>query len=107
MKKFCLILAAIGVASTSFAGTGLAKGDEENLMKLGSFKRTDTGPMKRVPQGGKYAANLRKVLQKIKMPSGFKIELFAIVPDARHMAKSSILHPHEVIITFLGIGAAR
>ncbi len=88
MKKLCLILAAIGVALPSFAGTGFAKGDEENLMKLGSFKRTDTGPMKRVPQGGKYAENLRKVLQKIKMPDGFKIELFAIVPDARHMAVS-------------------
>ena len=44
--------------------------------------------MKRVPQGGKYADNLRKVLQKIKMPDGFKIELFAIVPDARNMAVS-------------------
>ena len=88
MKKICLILAAIGVALPSFAGTGFAKGDEENLMKLGSFKRTDTGPMKRVPQGGKYAENLRKILQKIKMPDGFKIELFAIVPDARHMAVS-------------------
>ena len=88
MKKLCLILAAFGVALPSFAGTSLAKGDEENLMKLGSFKRTDTGPMKRVPQGGKYAENLRKILQKIKMPDGFKIELFAIVPDARHMAVS-------------------
>jgi len=68
--------------------TGLTKGDEENLSKLGSFQRTDSGPMKRVPQEGKYAANLRKVLAKIKMPDGFKIELFAIVPDARHMAVS-------------------
>ena len=70
------------------AGTGFAKGDEENLEKLGSFKRTDSAPMKRVEQGGKYAANLEKVLQNIKMPPGFKIELFAIAPDARHMAVS-------------------
>jgi glucose/arabinose dehydrogenase len=88
VKKFCLILAAIGVAVPSFTGTSFAKGDEENLTKLGSFKRTDSGPMKRVPQGGVYAENLRKVLQKIKLPDGFKIELFAIVPDARHMAVS-------------------
>ena len=88
MKKLCLILAAFGVALPSFAGTSFAKGDEENLIKLGSFKRTESGPMKRVPQGGKYAANLRKILRKIKLPDGFKIELFAIVPDARHMAVS-------------------
>jgi len=44
--------------------------------------------MKRVAQDGKYADNLRNVLKKIKMPDGFKIELFAIVPDARHMAVS-------------------
>ena len=25
-------------------------------------------------------------LENIKLPDGFKIELFAIVPDARHMA---------------------
>jgi len=66
--------------------TGFTKGDEENLSKLGGFQRTDSGPMK--PQEGKYASNLRKVLAKIKMPDGFKIELFAIVPDARHMAVS-------------------
>jgi glucose/arabinose dehydrogenase len=68
--------------------TAFAKGDEDNLQKLGSFKRTDTGAMERVPQGGKYAENLTKILQNIKMPNGFKIELFAIVPDARHMAVS-------------------
>ena len=70
------------------ASTGFAKGDDQNLEKLGSFKRTDSAPMKRVEQGGKYAANLEKVLQGIKMPPGFKIELFAIAPDARHMAVS-------------------
>ena len=31
--------------------------------------------------------NIKKnILPKIKMPSGFKISLFARVPDARHMA---------------------
>jgi len=44
--------------------------------------------MKRVAQDPKYAENLKKVLQQIKMPEGFKIELFAIVPDARGMAVS-------------------
>ena len=88
MRKNVLFLVAAAFALSFSVNTAFAKGDEENLSKLGAFKRTDTGPMKRVPQGGKYAENLRKVLQKIKLPDGFKIELFAIVPDARHMAVS-------------------
>ena len=88
MRKIGLLLTAMGLSLAFTANPGFAKNDEQNLSKLGSFKRTDTGPMRRVAQGGKYADNLRKVLQKIKMPNGFKIELFAIVPDARHMAVS-------------------
>lgn len=88
MKKVLLASTVACLAMSFSVSTGLTKGDEENLSKLGSFQRTDSGPMKRVPQEGKYAANLRKVLAKIKMPDGFKIELFAIVPDARHMAVS-------------------
>jgi len=88
MRKYGLFVAALGVAVSLSAISVQAKSDKENLTKLGSFKRTDTGPMKTVPQGGKYADNLRKVLQEIRMPDGFKIELFALVPDARHMAVS-------------------
>lgn len=87
MRKNTLAL-AIGVAFAVMAGGALAKDDDANLEKLGAFKRTDSGPMKRVPQGGAYAENLKKVLQTIKLPPGFKIELFAIVPDARGMAVS-------------------
>jgi glucose/arabinose dehydrogenase len=79
---------AVGLAFSVLAGTALAKDDEGNLSKLGSFKRTDAQPGKSVPQGGQYAENLKKVLQRIKLPDGFKIELFAIVPDARQMAVS-------------------
>jgi len=87
MKRTVLSL-AVGLAFSLTASIGFAKGDEANLDKLGSFKRTDTQPGKSVPQGGQYAENLKKVLQQIKMPDGFKIELFAIVPDARQMAVS-------------------
>ena len=88
MNKSGLFLSAMGLALLLSANPSFAKGDEENLAKLGVFKRTDTGPMERVPQGGKYAENLKKVLEKIRLPDGFKIELFAIVPDARNMAVS-------------------
>ena len=39
-----------------------------------------------IPQTGKNADALRENLKKIKLPAGFKIELYAVVPDARHMA---------------------
>ena len=39
-----------------------------------------------VPQGGTNAAAIRENLKRVKLPPGFKIDLFAIVPDARHMA---------------------
>lgn len=79
---------AVSLALTFSASSSFAKDDAANLEKLGAFKRTDSGPMKNVAQDGKYAENLKKVLQQIKMPDGFKIELFAIVPDARQMAVS-------------------
>jgi glucose/arabinose dehydrogenase len=87
MKRRALCL-AVGLAFSFAANGAFAKDDEANLEKLGAFKRTDSGPMKRVTQGGQYAENLKKVLQRIRLPDGFKIELFAIVPDARGMAVS-------------------
>lgn len=86
MKKYSQLMLAAGLALTMAAGTAYAAGDEDNLKKLGSFKRTDTGELKTVEQDTKYANNLRKVLETIKLPDGFKIELFALAPDARHMA---------------------
>ena len=67
-------------------GSVLAAGDEDNLTKLGSFQTTGTASGQTIKQQGKYADNLRKVLESIKLPAGFKIELFALAPDARHMA---------------------
>ncbi|MFY8089376.1 MAG: sorbosone dehydrogenase, partial [Rubrivivax sp.] len=39
-----------------------------------------------VPQSGANANAIRENLKRVKLPPGFKIDLFAIVPDARHMA---------------------
>ena len=86
IKTLCLSASCLALSLS--AGSGFGKGDDENLERLGAFKRTDAAPMKRVEQGGKYAANLEKMLQNIRLPPGFKIELFAIAPDARHMAVS-------------------
>ena len=60
---------------------------DDNMEKLGQFKTTGTSmDMEMIPQGGDYADGLKKNLERIKLPSGFKIGLYAVVPDARHMA---------------------
>lgn len=86
--KRSMVAAATGVMFALAANGAFAKGDEANLEKLGNFKKTDSVAGKSVPQSGQYAQNLKKVLQRIKLPDGFRIELFAIVPDARQMSVS-------------------
>ena len=86
--KRSMVVAATGVMFALAANGAFAKGDEANLEKLGNFKKTDSVAGKSVPQSGQYAENLKKVLQRIKLPDGFKIELFAIAPDARQMSVS-------------------
>ncbi len=39
-----------------------------------------------VTQTGPQAATIKKTLERIKLPPGFKISLYALVPGARHMA---------------------
>ncbi|WP_046861833.1 PQQ-dependent sugar dehydrogenase [Microvirga massiliensis] len=57
-----------------------------NLERLGAFQSTGTEEPKPIPQEGRKADAIQRNLQKIKLPPGFKIELYALVPDARHMA---------------------
>ena len=60
---------------------------QPNLEKLKKFQVSGTDlNITPVPQEGKNAAAIRENLKRIHLPPGFKIELFAIVPDARHMA---------------------
>jgi hypothetical protein len=74
---------ALGVAM-ALAPSGIA---QDNMERLGQFKTTGTSmDMEMIPQTGEYADGLKKNLERIKMPAGFKIGLYAVVPDARHMA---------------------
>ena len=59
---------------------------QSNLEKLGAFKVTGTKEHVVVDQNDPSAEAIRETLKNIKMPDGFKIELYALVPDARHMA---------------------
>ncbi len=79
-------IAAAFAAATAITGSAYAAGDDANLDRLGKFQTTGTGQGQVIPQEGKYADNIRKILQTIELPPGFKIELFALAPDARHMA---------------------
>ena len=60
---------------------------QANIEKLKQFKVSGTDlNIPPVPQSGRNADAIRNNLRNIKLPPGFKIELYAIVPDARHMA---------------------
>ena len=67
-----------------------AKDDDDVINKLSSFKASGADySWDRVAQDTKYADNIKKnIISKIKVPSNFKVELFAVVPDARNMAVS-------------------
>ena len=92
-----LLLSSIAVGAMAFAGLAFAQlafaqsaetVPTENLQKLSGMQATGT-PMaafQPVPQNDEYAAQLRKNLEQIKLPPGFKINLYAVVPDARHIA---------------------
>jgi glucose/arabinose dehydrogenase len=59
----------------------------DNIETLGKMKSTGAQiDWKPIPQTGEYADQLRNNLKKVKLPSGFKIDLYAVVPDARHLA---------------------
>jgi hypothetical protein len=49
------------------------------------------------PQTGPKADAVKEILKKIKMPAGFHIDLYALVPDARHMAVGP-----QGVVTFVG-----
>ena len=79
-----LIVAGIGSSVCTLA---LAQSGKDNLATLQQMKVATTDlniPV--IPQEGKNADAIRANLKHVKLPAGFKIELYAVVPDARHMA---------------------
>jgi glucose/arabinose dehydrogenase len=71
---------------------------QNNLERLGAFKTTGASPnIKTIPQTGPKADAIKRNLQAIKLPPGFHIGLYALVPDARHIAVGP-----QGIVTFVG-----
>ena len=81
------MLRGLLLTMASFALFTSANAAPDNLATLKQFKVATTDlniPV--VAQEGKNADAIRENLKRIKLPPGFSIDLFAIVPDARHMA---------------------
>jgi glucose/arabinose dehydrogenase len=77
-------LASAFVAS-AFAQASAAPPSAIEQMKQFKVANTDLS-LPVVAQTGSKAEALKNNLKRVKLPPGFKIDLFAIVPDARHMA---------------------
>lgn len=91
MRSLILPLALIGSTSLAFAQ------DAGNLEKLSNFQSTGTTEFQYIDQTGPNADAIRKNLERIKLPDGFQISLYAVVPDARHMAVGP-----QGVVTFVG-----
>jgi glucose/arabinose dehydrogenase len=83
-----MIRSWLSSAAVLALGAGHAAAQSDNIDTLGKFAQTGTGSaaFQPVAQDGEYADQLRANLHRIELPPGFQIDLFAIVPDARHMA---------------------
>jgi glucose/arabinose dehydrogenase len=89
----------LAAAATLLATTAtFAQNAPDNLERLGQFKTTGAAPnIPTVPQGGAKADALTRNLAKIKLPQGFHIGVYALVPDARHLAVGP-----QGVVTFVG-----
>ncbi|MFW7341450.1 PQQ-dependent sugar dehydrogenase [Pollutimonas sp. H1-120] len=75
---------AAGLALGLATGGALAQDNVQKLMNMNTTGASlDVQP---VPQTGPGPDSIKNNLKNIKLPEGFKIALYAIVPDARHMA---------------------
>ena len=82
----CAALALTAGALAQGAAPAETKAKADALEKLTGMQSTGTAEAPEIPQTGRRADALRKTLSKIKLPDGFKIDLYAVVPDARSIA---------------------
>jgi hypothetical protein len=74
-----------------------AQGASE-LETLGAMHQTSNpAEWPTIPQTGAKADQVKENLKKIKLPQGFHISLYALVPDARHIAVGP-----QGVATFVG-----
>jgi glucose/arabinose dehydrogenase len=73
---------AAGIVGLAFAAGVVAR---ENDIGIFGVTGTTMNDHTFIEQNGPKADNIRKILKNVTMPTGFQIELYAIVPDARDM----------------------
>jgi len=85
--KYSVSLALSTLAAAAVLLTGTLANAQTNIEKLKQMKVSGTDAnIPTVPQTGKNADQLRENLKRVKLPEGFKIDLYAVVPDARSIA---------------------
>lgn len=70
---------------------------QDNLQKLQGMQRTEDSAFTTVDQTGAAAESLKAILPNLKVPEGFEVSLYAVVPDARSMAVAP-----QGTVTFVG-----
>src|ERR1700728_4952948 len=88
-------IAAALALTTALAFPVAASADA--LETLEGFRMTAPIDWPTIPQTGPKADAVKEILKKIKLPDGFHIGLYALVPDARHMAVGP-----QGVVTFVG-----
>src|SRR6187455_1297785 len=87
MRTHAVPVALLAAVSLLAANAAFAQARPDNLATLKQFKVATTDlNIPTVPQTGRNADAIRENLKKVKLPPGFRIDLYAVVPDARHMA---------------------
>jgi len=84
MKLRTLVMS--GTVAT-LIGAGAPVQAQSNLEKMRNVQTTGTSYAAQfIDQAGPKAERIKENLERVKLPAGFKIGLYAVVPDARHMA---------------------
>ncbi|MBJ3777583.1 PQQ-dependent sugar dehydrogenase [Acuticoccus mangrovi] len=90
--------AAAALVAAALAAPAAAQAPvPDNLERLSNFQTTGITEFTTIDQTGSKADAIRKTLEGVTLPDGFKIDLYAIVPDARHMAVGP-----QGVVTFVG-----
>lgn len=87
IRRIPVAVAAALLALGPLPAAAQPAGGPQNIEKLKQFRVSGADlNIPPVPQSGRSADAIRANLKRVKLPAGFKIELYALVPDARHMA---------------------
>ena len=81
-----MILSAAAAVALVAGAPALHAQDTSRLERLPVPKAANTADNAAVPQTGPQAEAIRETLERIRLPDGFRIELYAVVPGARYMA---------------------